>query len=204
MREQTPCAVPMHCKKFFLCRNISPFSGVISTGQIPTQSKLPVKEISPMRLLRRSLPLFCALILALILSLSLAACGERSKARPSSGTPETSSLPTQPPAEPAPPGGDCGLSPATRPDGGGAGRRSRRGHSSYALSKRDRQNHHSAPTTKHSHKPTSPSHTIPPAGNQIRRRHLVRPTGRRERAPPETSQGRWSLSPRRASRPTKH
>lgn len=89
----------MHCKKFFLCRNISPFSGVISTGQIPTQSKLPVKEISPLRLLRRSLPLFCALIL----SLSLAACGERSKARPSSGTPETSSLPIQPPAEPAPP-----------------------------------------------------------------------------------------------------
>lgn len=72
-----------------------------------------------MRLLRRSLPLFCALILALILSLSLAACGERSKARPSSGTPETSSLPIQPPAEPAPPGGDCGLNPATRPDGGG-------------------------------------------------------------------------------------
>ena len=52
-----------------------------------------------MRLLRWSLPLFCALILAL----RLAACGERSKARPSSGTPETSSLPIQPPAEPAPP-----------------------------------------------------------------------------------------------------
>ena len=27
---------------------------------------------------------------------------------------------------------------------------------------------------------------IPPAGNQIRRRHLVRPTGRRERAQPAT------------------
>ena len=44
----------------------------------------------------------------------------------------------------------------------------------------------------------------PPAGNQIRRRHLVRPTGRRERAPPATLQGRWGLSPSRASRPTKH
>ena len=45
---------------------------------------------------------------------------------------------------------------------------------------------------------------VPPAGNQIRRRHLVRPTGRRERAPPATLQGRWGLSPSRASRPTKH
>ena len=51
---------------------------------------------------------------------------------------------------------------------------------------------------------TRPKGGHPPAGNQIRRRHLVRPTGRRERAISLPLQGRWSLPPSRASRPTKH
>ena len=47
-----------------------------------------------------------------------------------------------------------------------------------------------APTTKRSNRTTNKAPTLPPQGIEIRRRHLVRPTGRRERANSLPPQGR--------------